>query len=89
MSEACNIWDNLRSAGCCVPADVIFNVFCTADSELSVSETVNDTAIVLLVAAIANTQADDGSGTPAGLDDNDADDSCKHRPVLTADSINA
>jgi len=35
----------------------------------NVSETVNDAT---------NTQADDG--TPAGRNDNDADDSCEHRP---------
>ena len=44
--ESLNICINLFSAGFCIPADVTFNDFCTADSKLSVNETVNDAAIV-------------------------------------------
>jgi len=51
---------HLRSAAFCIPADVIFNDFSMAHSELSVSETVNDAAIVQSVTA---------DTTPAGWGD--------------------
>jgi len=91
LSDARNIWDNLRSAGFFIQDDVSFNDYCTADCEVAVSETLDDTAIVQSVTA--DNQAPAVDGMPAGRedddDDNDVDDSSERQPVTTADALNA
>ena len=89
MSDARNIWDNLRSAGFLIQDDVTFNDYCTADSEVAVSETLDDMAIVRSVTA--DNQAPAVDGMPAGRedddDDNDVDDSSERQQVTTADAL--
>jgi len=84
-----NIWDNLLSAGFSIPADVTFSDFCTADSTVTVNETLSDVAIIQAVTTMK--QAANMSQAEEENDDNDddVDDSSERRPVSTADAMNA
>ena len=69
--------------------------FCTADSNLAVSETLTDAAIVQSVSA-DNAAGESTSAAGAGDndddnggDDDDTDDSREHAAVSTADAMNA
>lgn len=91
VSGARNIWDNLRSSGFCMSADIVFDDFCTADSELAVNETLTETVIVQSVTANKpTTSAGDSATTGRDDDDNDdIDDSCERRPVSATDAMSA
>ena len=78
-------------AGFSIPNDhdVGFNDFCTADSEVAVSEALSDAAIVQSVTA--DNQAAHGPTAAEDDDDEvtDVDDSCERRPVSAGDAMNA
>jgi len=52
-----NIWDMLRATGPQIPNDLCFKDFCSADSEVAVSSTLTDTAIVQYVRAMMQVSA--------------------------------